>query len=136
MKTPPNPRLKIIKKTWKQLGFSIRPTKYRIIVRTEPVAKKIGKEQIIWLPEKLQTHSGALPHLQLITGTVLSVGPDVPYLKPGDHIGFSRLFFGWFYKVDAFKPDEDGKIEQERVGYIDCNQVAGLVDLSKYQWEQ
>lgn len=102
----------LIEQTWKELGQRLSPVRDLVMVRTEPHEKKIGS---LYLPPKLQHFYGELPHLQMVTATALSVGPQCRSIKVGDRIVFSRLFFGRLFTM------KDGTL----VGYLREDQVSG-----------
>jgi len=106
---PPHP---IVEQTWEEVGCRVRMRNLYVMVRTEPVAQKVG---LLWLPPKLQTFFGELPHKQMIVGRVLSVGDRVKGVSPGDQICFARLHFAWWKRL------RDGNY----VGWVPAYQVAG-----------
>jgi hypothetical protein len=104
-----------VEKTWEEVGYRVRPLRWMVFVRTDPIPQKVGS---IYLPFKLQTFYGELPHLQVVTATVLSVGPKALGLQPGDRVAFARLHFArWLDMADGTK-----------VGWIDANQIAGYAE--------
>lgn len=113
----------LVKEAWRKLGFKMKPLRNVVVVRTEPINKKVGKDQILWAPPKLQRFYGELANLQLVTATVLAVGSKCKELKPGDHIGFARLFFARLWDINAN--------EQDLVGYVLEENVMGWIDLKK-----
>jgi hypothetical protein len=58
--------------------------------------KKTG---LIYLPEKLTTFYGELPHMQPIVATVLAAGPEAT-VKPGELVAFLRLYFARWMTLD------------------------------------
>lgn len=119
LKTPETVRMDmdIIKKTFDEMGIpGFRPLRSVVLVRANPVPKKTGE---IFLPEKLASFFGELPHMQPITATVLAAGPKAT-VKPGEMIAFMRLHFSWWMKL------EDGSY----VGWLqDETHVIGWADL-------
>lgn len=115
-----------VEKTWDELGYRIRATGYRVWVRTLPHPRKHGS---IWLPPKAGSFYGELPHLRTVYAVVLSAGSRGPAkgLKPGDIVGFKRLEFAWWAKLQPTQTDEYGG-DEEFVGYIDSNHVVYLVE--------
>jgi hypothetical protein len=85
-----------------------------VFARTLPLEQKIGS---IYLPPKLTSFHGELPHQRTIRAIVLSAGSKSKLL-PGDKIAFTRLYFAWWKKL------EDGCM----VGWIDESQILGYVD--------
>jgi len=115
MDTNPISSTDLIEKTWAEIGYKIHPLRNLVMVRTDPIPDKIGS---IYLPPKLQTFYGELPHLQLITATILSAGKDVKGVKVGDRVAFTRLHFARFQNM------QDGT----KVGWMPEDQLAGLAD--------
>jgi hypothetical protein len=105
----------LVEQTWKEMGFRIRARGYQVWVRTVPFERKVGA---IWLPPKLQSFHGELPHLVTTRAVVLSAGPEgfARDVKPGDTVAFKRLHFATYMPVGD--PDH-----QEKVGWIDSNEV-------------
>ena len=89
--------LETVGRTWKELGHSIRPLRYVILVRTDPLPTKTISG--LHLSPKMTNFYGELPHVQLITATVLSSGPKA-VLEPGDKVCFQRLFFARYEKME------------------------------------
>jgi len=116
----------VIERTWKELGYSIEATGYRVWVRTLPHPRKIGS---LWLPPKAASFHGELPHLRTVYAVVLSAGPRGPAaeLRPGDIVGFKRLEFAWWKKLEPTQTDEYGG-DEEFVGYIDSNHIVYVVE--------
>lgn len=116
----------IVKKTFEEMGIpGFRPLRSVVLVRANPVPKKTGS---IYLPEKLTSFFGELPHMQPITATVLAAGPKAS-LKPGETIAFLRLHFSWWMKL------EDGSYvgwlldEANIIGYADLDPGDTFADL-------
>ena len=109
--------LELVEKTWEDLGNRIDARGYWTWVRTDPHREKIGS---IWLPPKLASFHGELPHLVNVIATVLTSGPEglAAEFSPGDRVFFKRLYFGYWRKM------EDGTF----VGWIDANQIDGFID--------
>jgi len=83
--------LERVRETWEELGHKIRPLRRIVLVRTDPLPDKT--EGGIFVDPKLSENFYAdLPHVSFHCATVLSAGRD-SVLKPGDRIGFQRLFF-------------------------------------------
>jgi len=116
----------VVERTWKELGYRVEATGYRVWVRTMPHPRKHGS---IWLPPKAASFHGELPHLRTVYAVVLSAGPKGPAaeLKPGDIIGFKRLEFAWWAKLEPTQVDEYGG-DEEFVGYIDSNHIVYVVE--------
>ena len=116
----------LIERTWKELGYEIEATGYRVWVRTLPHPRKAGS---IWLPPKAGSFHGELPHLRTVYAVVLSAGPKGPAaeLRPGNIIGFKRLEFAWWAKLEPTETDEYGG-DEEFVGYIDSNHIVYVVE--------
>lgn len=79
-----------VEETWTELGFRFRPLRNVVLVRTDPLPTVT--EGGIIIPDKLTSFYGELPHVQLVTATVLASGPKAD-LQPGEKICFQRLFF-------------------------------------------
>lgn len=101
----------LAKRTFDELqvpGF--RPLRDVLLVRTNPMPLRTGS---IFLPNKLTSFYGELPHMQPITAIVLTAGPKA-VAKPGDQIAFMRLHFirwetledktvaGWISEANVF----------------------------------
>jgi len=108
-------RIGLVQRTWDELGEKYRARGYWVWVRTEAHREKIGQ---IWLPPRLSSFHGELPHLVNVMATVLSAGSTgaAKEFKPGDRIWFTRLYFGYHKKM------EDGTF----VGWLDANQISGF----------
>lgn len=106
--------LEIVDRTWAEVGCRVRPLKRMVFVRTLPMATKVG---LIYLPPKMTSFHGELPHQITIRSMVLSSGPKCT-VKPGDMVCFTRLHFAWWKKL------EDGCM----VGWIDESQLTGYFD--------
>jgi len=116
----------VVEQTWKELGYKVRATGYRAWVRTLPRPRKIGS---IWLPPKMASFHGELPHLRTVYAIILSAGPKgvARELKPGDIVAFKRLEFAWWAKLEPTQTDEYGG-DEEYVGYIDANHICYLLE--------
>ncbi len=106
----------LIEKTWKEVGFRVRPLARKVFIRTEqrPWKTKGG----VWLPPS-STLIYAADRSKIdveLYARVCSVGPQVREIKVGDRIFFSRLYFAWIRKLD------DGQY----LGYLDELNVFGL----------
>lgn len=101
----------VVERTWTEVGYRVRPLHRNVFVRTDPPEQKVGS---LWLPPKLQSFHGDLPHMRIISATVLIAGPKTE-VKPGERICFQRLHFAWLKKL------EDGGM----FGWIDQVQVLG-----------
>ena len=106
----------LARRTFTEIGIKgFRPLRDLVIVRTNPMPQKTGS---IYLPPKLQTFYGELPHMQPITGIVLVAGPKA-IVKPGDQVAFMRLYWATWDRL------EDGTY----VGWIQEPNLIGHVDL-------
>lgn len=82
--------LERVEETWKEMGKKIQVLRSVVLVRTYPLPEKTSGGII--LSEKMRSFYGELPHVQLISGTVLSSGPKA-VSEVGDKVCFQRLFF-------------------------------------------
>lgn len=116
----------VVERTWKELGYEIEATGWKVWVRTRPHPRKIGS---LWLPPKAGSFHGELPHLRTVFATVLSAGPlgAALELEPGDIVAFKRLEFAWWKKLAPTQTDEYGS-DEEFVGYIDANHICYIVE--------
>lgn len=105
-----------IAETLAELGAkALRPLRWYLMVRTEPVEERTAGG--LWLPPKLASFYGPLPHRQILEGLVLAAGPDAA-LNQGDRVAFQRLHFSrWCQMAD-----------QTYVGWVDSNQLLGIVE--------
>jgi hypothetical protein len=94
-------------------GF--KPWRDLVFVRTNPMPQKTGS---IYLPTKLASFYGELPNLQLITATVIAVGPKTTVL-PGETVVFMRLYFAYWRRM------EDGTY----FGWIQEPNLTGFAEL-------
>jgi len=112
-----------VESTWADLGERVQATGWKLWVRTLPHSRKThgGK---LWLPPKLQSFHGELPHLVTVRGLVLSVGPHgtAQSFSEGDIVEFQRLHFGYMWKLPNANQDQYGGDEQY-IGFLDANQV-------------
>jgi|WetSurMetagenome_2_1015567.scaffolds.fasta_scaffold07491_2 hypothetical protein len=118
--------LDLVERTWAELGFRIQAPRFLVWVRTLPVEQKRG---LIWLPPKMASFYGELPHLRTVRAVVLSAGPRglAKSLKPGDVIAFSRGVFSRFFQMQPTQVTASGASE-EFVGVIDSNDIFGFSD--------
>lgn len=116
----------IVERTWKELGYEIEATGWKVWVRTMPHPRKVGS---IWLPPKAASFHGELPHLRTVFAIVLSAGPrgGARELRPGDIVAFKRLEFAWWKKLEPTSTDEYGS-DEEFVGYIDGSHICYVVE--------
>ncbi len=106
----------LIEKTWQEIGFRVRPLRRLVYIRTEqrPYKSHGG----IWFPPSSAdffARDKAKIDVE-IYARVLAVGPQVRFVKPGDRIFISRLYFAWLRKL------EDGNF----MGYVDEDNVFGF----------
>lgn len=106
--------MQIVDRTWEELQCEVRPLNRMVMVRTLPLEQKVGS---LWLPPKLTTFHGELPHQKQVKAVVLSAGPNTT-VTSGEVIAFTRLYFAWWKKL------EDGCM----VGWIDEQQITGYID--------
>jgi hypothetical protein len=105
----------MIKKTFDELGIkSFRPLRKTLLLRTERIPDKVGS---IFVPPKLATFYGELPHMQPILAFVLAAGPKAT-VRAGDRILFMRLHFARWQTL------EDGTV----CGWIDEANILGWAD--------
>jgi hypothetical protein len=115
----------LIQKTWAEVGFRYRPLRKLVCIRTE--ARPYKSHHGIWFPPDLTgTFDKDKSTLDVtLYARVLSVGPKVKILKPGDRIFISRLYFAWIRKLT------DGTY----MGSIDIDNIFGLADEEKVEVE-
>lgn len=115
--TPPLTGTALVDATWQELGFKLKPVGNRIFVRTDMAPKKIGA--IYMPPEMWGMYGRRLGSQVFVTATVLSNGSRVKQpLEAGTRVVFSRLPFGWTYKLD------DGTF----VGWVDADEVVAVTE--------
>jgi hypothetical protein len=119
-------RTELVQATWKELGYAIEATGWRVWVRTLPHVRRIGS---IWLPPKAASFHGELPHTRTVRAIVLSAGPlgAAERLVAGDLVTFKRLEFGYWRKLKPRFEDEHGA-DEEFVGFIDSNHIVGVLE--------
>lgn len=131
--------LKRVEETWEELGYKIRPLSYWAFVRTEPLPQKTASG-LIWLPPKMATFYGELPHMQPIKAVVCSVGPAAPAdLVPGVRVVFQRLhfarhvmlkdgtYFGWINPEQIYGiPLDDEDSDRRQAATVERASVMGL----------
>jgi hypothetical protein len=98
---------------WARLGHRVQATAGRVFVVTDLPAKKVGS---LFLPMKATTFYGELPHLVMVRATVLSAGPKVQGLNPGDRVTFPRTYF---IRWRELEPDV-------MLGWVDRSQISGF----------
>jgi len=107
----------IVDKTWKELGFKVRPIKYWVFIRTEPLYQRT--EGGIWLnPKQSSFYGNRMAHQVLVKAVVCSVGPvarDHYGFEVGQRIVFKRLHFAHLRKM------EDGTY----FGWISAAEIVG-----------
>jgi hypothetical protein len=116
----------IVEDTWDEIGHKIKATGFKLWVRTLPHPRKVGR---VWLPPNRGRFYGELPHLKLVFAVVLSVGPHARSqheLQPGTIVGFKRLNFAWWRKLEGANEDEWGSDDQF-VGYLQNAEDVELV---------
>ena len=87
-----------ISDTWKECGVrAVRPLRNMVFVRTEPHPEYIGS---IFIPPSLRTVYGRFPHKIMLNALVIGTGPKCQYVKVGDRVAFSRLFFARWQQVE------------------------------------
>lgn len=105
--------------TYEELGIKrIRPMKKWIFLRTDAVADRTPGGII--LPLKKTRFYDGLPHLRLVTGVIIALGPNVYDCHIGMRVAFKRAPFAWQWKL------KDGTY----VGYIHERELAGEVEES------
>jgi co-chaperonin GroES (HSP10) len=104
----------VVRATWDELGYQIRPLFAKVFVRTElpPLKTESG---LLWLPPKEAHFFSGLGHQRLVMATVLSVGPGVKSVKVGERVCFQRLHFGHIKQLD----------DKTFFGWLECEQIAG-----------
>jgi hypothetical protein len=106
---------KLVEDTWNYLGWTVRPLRRLVFIRTHPRPERYGS---IILPLSMRREHAELPHKSLNVGTVCAVGPQTKYLKVGDTIAYYRLFFAWWKRF----PD------QTYIGWIDEDNIFGFYE--------
>lgn len=108
---------KRIQQTWDELGFRVRPLKFKVFVRTEPLF--VRDESGLFLPpSRTNLYGDRMAHQVLVRALVCAVGPvarDHWKFEEGQRIVFKRLHFAWLRKMD------DGTY----FGYIDAAEILG-----------
>jgi hypothetical protein len=108
---------KLIAETWDVLGVKgVRPLGRTLFVRTEAPPQKT-ESGLLWLPPKVASFYGGLPHQRLVIATVLSAGPKA-FVQAGDRVCFMRLHFARWH----------GLGEDQYVGWIDESQIFGYYE--------
>lgn len=95
---------------------TIKPRRRAVWVVTDKPADKTPSG-LLWLPPEMTKFYYFVPHLRLVRATVVAVGPDAPWFRVGDRIGFARTWFARF----AFLGDEC------MLGFLDATKVAGFL---------
>jgi co-chaperonin GroES (HSP10) len=118
---PPAPRpegTELVAATWAELGHSVEAVGSRVFLRTD--SPRTQTDGGIYLPPELATQYGQrLGSKALVTGTVLSIGPECRLpIKIGDRIMFFRLPFGWTYKLN----------DDTLVGWIPGDEILGVCE--------
>ena len=116
----------LIKQTFEELEIpGFRPLRNTVILRTHPIPVRTGA---IFLPVKLTTFYGELPHMQPIVATVIAAGPKAT-CKVGDRVAFLRLHFAlWKRCADDTAIGwiaDDGNI----IGWVDLDEDEAFADL-------
>lgn len=106
----------IIEQTWEDLGYKIRPTRHRVLVRTEPVPA-LTKGGII-IPDTYRGLYEGPFHLRLINAYVLRIGEGVNEVKVNERVCFQRK---WFIRHRLLGFDQ-------AVGWIKESEIAGILD--------
>ena len=115
----------IIEKTWAEVGFTYRPLRSLVCIRTE--ARPYKSHHGIWFPPSLTAIFDKDKSTLDVTlyARVLSVGPKVREVKPGDRLFISRLYFAWLRKL------EDGNF----MGHIDEANVFAFAEEDEVEEE-
>ena len=108
--------LERVEATFKELGFGLNVMRHLVFLRTDAIADRTAGGII--LPQKKTRFYEGLPHLRLVTGIVVAIGPKVYGVKVGDRIAFKRLKFMWHWKL------QDGTY----VGHLPMMEITGLVE--------
>lgn len=87
----------LVDDTWEEMGFRLDPLRSVLLVRTHPLPTHTPGG--ILLPSKKSSFYGVLPHVQLITATVLSSGPKAKF-QSGERVAFQRLFFAKWMEME------------------------------------
>jgi hypothetical protein len=119
--------LDLVRETWEQLKYEIRPIGYKIFVRTMPHVKMSNG---IWLSPREQSFHGQIKaHLVIVRATVLSCGTRGPAVEfnPGDVVEFQRLNFGFVERLFGGGNLEDS-LGEVYVGFLDANHVLWKVE--------
>lgn len=102
-----------VRAVWEELGIkNVRMLGRKVMVMNYPFVPKTHGG--IWLPPKLHTFYGGLPHMRVLRALVLSAGPKCQ-LVPGDEVCFQRLHFALWKDLDT----------ERKVGWIDELQIIG-----------
>lgn len=110
--------LKLVAKTWAEIGKTVRPLRRMVFVRSEVFNNKTASG-LLYLPGKVHGFYGGLPHMRTVYGTILAVGPETS-VKVGERVAFTRLFFAVWLPLM-----EEGAF----VGWINENDLIGYAEL-------
>jgi co-chaperonin GroES (HSP10) len=106
-----------VDQTWEEVGYKIRPLKYKVFVRTEPLFVR-SEGGVFLAPAATELYGNRMAHQVLVRAIIVSVGPvarDHWHFEVGQRIVFKRLHFAWLKKMD------DGTY----LGYIDAAEIVG-----------
>ena len=106
---------KRVQQTWDELGFRVRPIKYWVFVRTEPLYQR--SEGGVWLAPQ-EFYGNRMAHQVLVRAIVCSCGPVAKGhygFYEGQRVLFKRLHFAHLRKM------EDGTY----FGWISAAEIVG-----------
>lgn len=88
-----------LEETYARLGGKPKRVHREMVwLRTDPISER-SPGGIVLLP-KYTLLSDGLPSQRLVVGTVLAVGEDVPDVREGGKVAFSRLYWMWLRKLE------------------------------------
>jgi hypothetical protein len=96
---------------------AIKPLRKMLFVITDAPPQKTASG-LLFLPPKISSFYGELPHIRLVTGTVIAAGPKAT-TTVGARVIFQRLHFARWQKFS--KADEP----EVYVGWIDEDSLVG-----------
>lgn len=104
-----------IQSTLQELGVkTLRPLRRTIFIKTLPPPQKTDSG-LLWLPPSLSSFYGEMPHLRILKGEVLAVGPTCT-VKVGETVAFQRLHFARWTSLS---------VADTYVGWIDETHLVG-----------
>jgi hypothetical protein len=113
----------LIKQTWDECGWTIRPLRRLVFVRLEK--RPEIQNGVLLLPKYSATYGESLaPYFYAM---VLAVGPQAKDVRPGDRILMSRIFFAWWKRLET--GTYVGWLEEENIAGIDMDSRPSETDV-------